>query len=40
MGRQHPARLSQGSEGWMVLVQSQSQGGGVDLQQDAVPLSL
>ncbi len=40
MGAHYSARLGQGGEGWMLLVQGQSQGTGVDLQQDAVPAAV
>lgn len=40
MGAHHPARLSQADGSWMLLVQSQSQRCGVDLQQDAVPVAV
>lgn len=40
MGAHHPAWLGQGDGGWMLLVQGQSQGGGVDLQQDVVPAAI
>ena len=40
VGSHHPTRLRQGDGGWVMLVQGQSQGGGVDLQQDVVPLAV
>lgn len=40
VGAHHPARLGQGGEGRTLLVQGQPQGGGVDLEQDAVPLAV
>lgn len=40
MGRQHAAGLGQGHRGRALLVQGQSEGAGVDLQQDAVPLAV
>lgn len=40
VGAHHPARLGQGGEGRMLPVQGQSEGGGVDLKQDAVPMGV
>lgn len=40
VGTHHPTRLAQGGGGWMLLVQGQSHCGGVNLQQDAVPMAI
>lgn len=40
MGAQHAARLGQGDVSWMLMVQGQPQEGGIDLQQDAVPVAI
>lgn len=40
VGAHHPARLGQGGGGRALLVQGQPQAGGVDLQLDAVPLTV